>query len=110
MESDNSSLILNKAPDYDKRYSEHRAMKARARLQTKAESWPVRGINYGDGLRLGDHQESRVVNDIELEGIEILFYDYMTKIMAAKRKDGDISPAIALDLGGMYGIPFMKVA
>ena len=109
-ESISQTSLENRALGYKSRHANHQAVKLTQRSKTEPEVWPIRGLHYRLGLTKDLHLEKRVVNGIELVGMETVFFDYLMKVFNAKEENSDHSVTLALDLGGMYGIPFIKVA
>ncbi len=95
------------APRYDKRRATHIVSRDHGRLQGK-ECWPIRGIRYDGGLAK-ECPASVNENGVTLEGIESVIYKQLMNVLAEK-KGNCIDSVIALDFGGMYGIPFIRLA
>jgi len=97
------------APEYEERKATHIRNRDNTRASGRAESWPVRGIAYSHGLTR-DQPEPIIINGIRLDGMEAVIYTQVMNLLAAKERDHIDVPVVVLDLGGMYGVPLIRLA
>ncbi|MDO8660401.1 MAG: hypothetical protein Q7K43_00790 [Candidatus Woesearchaeota archaeon] len=97
------------APKFVERKSKHLNERDSARASGRLEGWPVRGISYGGGITR-DEPKPLTINGVVLEGMESVIYWQVMSLLAEKERNPVEMPVIALDFGGMYGLPFIKLA
>jgi len=95
--------------EYEGRKARHLAKRDAAREKGEPETWPERAGIYKEDLTVGQ-AETETVNGIKLEGIETIIYKQAMEVLEAKKKDNVGKPVVVLDLGGMYGLTFLRLA
>lgn len=96
---------------YTERLRVGRQVKEEARSRP-IETWRVSGGDYVNSFFQDGEWDEKVYTlpTFDLCGAEVVFYELLKKKLKERKERGDQTPVVAVDIGGMYGVSWCRLA